>query len=316
MKPLWVFSPRVSGPEHPCRGNHPASDYGLKTMKMKKTPLAFNAALSPFVRYCNVKTISIKHGETVRNKTQADPWPSMVVSLGSPVHRIRGGRTGPALPKVAVFGVAEGPDEIEMRPGHSHLTISFNPGRAHPFFGTTLKEFSDREFSLGDVWGREGREIEERIAHTGSSAAVKSILESALLKRLPLESGYPAGVLEAMRAALRHGGKVSVNEMAQTAGMSAVHLKRLFTQWVGMAPKIFCRIIRFQSLCASLSSQRKPEWAGLSYESGYAHQSHMIRDFLAFSGETPSSFYDSVVVPSAGPGSPLKAFQPDPTFHA
>lgn len=285
-------------------------------MAMKKTPLPYDAALKPFVRYCNIKKIALKPGEVIRTKTRADPWPSLVVSIGSPIYRGKNGRTLAPIPKVAAFGVGELPGEVEFRPGHSHLTFSFYPGRAHPFFGTTLREFTDRATPLSEVWGARGREIEERIDEARSVSEIKNIIEAELLRRLPQTHEYPAGVVEALKLGMGSAGRTSVKDMAAAAGCSAVHLKRLFTQWVGLTPKVFSRIVRFQGLCASLTPAEKPQWAGLSYDTGYSHQSHMIRDFLDFAGETPTQFYDSVVIPASLPNSPLKAFQPDPTFHA
>ena len=283
---------------------------------MKKTHLAFDGALKPYIRYCTLKTIAVKEGAPVRNKTQADPWPSFVISLGPAIH-LAGPDGGSTLPKAAAFGAGETPGEVEFRPGHRHLTFSFFPGKAHPFFGSSLREFTDRAVPLSECWGQEGRILEERIQEFSSPAQVKAVIEAELLRRLNLFEGYPAAVQASLQVGLGSKGRASVGALAAAGGCSPAHLKRLFTQWVGLTPKVFARIIRFQALCDALSPAEKPNWAGLSYDFGYSHQSPLIRDFQDFAGESPLRFYESVVIPASLPNSPLKAFQPDPTpFHA
>lgn len=275
-------------------------------MQMRKTPLAFHPALAPYVRYCNVKRVSAKAGARVRNRTQADPWPSVVVTLGPAIRSVGGG----TVPKAALFGPGELPGEVEFGPGHAHLTFSFYPGAAHAFFGYSLREFTDRAVPLAEVWGAE---LGERVAEAVSVRAMKDLVEAELLRRL---GGAPAPLCAAVRAAVDSQGRAPVKELADAAGRGAEQLKRLFNQWVGLTPKVFSRIVRFQALCGALRADEAPEWAGLAYDFGYAHQSHLIRDFQDFAGESPARFYEDVVIPAAAPDSPLSAFQPDRTpFH-
>ena len=283
---------------------------------MEKTHLPFHAALKPFVRYCTLKKIPMKEGERVTNRTHADLWPSILVSLGPDIRRVRPGGARTVIPRVAAFGVGQLPDEVEFLPGHQHLTFSFFPGKALPFFGAALSEFTDRSIPLRECWGLEGRDLEERIAGMRSPGMIKTAIEQELLRRLGDSAGTPGGVLESVRAGIASKGRAPVRDLAAAAGCSPEHLKRLFRHWVGLTPKVFTRIIRFQALCDSLTPAEKPNWAGLSYDFGYSHQSHLIRDFQSFAGDSPARFYEAVVLPAAG-DTALKAFQPDSfPFHA
>jgi len=55
-------------------------------------------------------------------------------------------------------------------------------------------------------------------------------------------------------------------------------------------PKLFNRIERFQSVLAKVQRVPEPEWDQLALEYGYFDQSHLIRDFLEFSGFSPADY--------------------------
>jgi len=65
---------------------------------------------------------------------------------------------------------------------------------------------------------------------------------------------------------------------------------QVFTTEIGMTPKLFCRVQRFQRVLALLRLTTAVDWARLAVDCGYFDQSHMIRDFLAFSDFSPADF--------------------------
>jgi len=59
---------------------------------------------------------------------------------------------------------------------------------------------------------------------------------------------------------------------------------------VGMSPKLFLRIQRFDRLLARVSRASEVQWANVAADHGYYDQSHFIRDFRDFTGMTPSVY--------------------------
>src|SRR6266511_4258566 len=65
---------------------------------------------------------------------------------------------------------------------------------------------------------------------------------------------------------------------------------QVFTEEIGLTPKLFSRVKRFQRTIAILRQAMAPDWARLAVDCGYFDQSHLIRDFLMLSGFSPSDY--------------------------
>jgi AraC-like DNA-binding protein len=69
-------------------------------------------------------------------------------------------------------------------------------------------------------------------------------------------------------------------------GISSRQLERRFKSRVGLLPKLFCRMQRFQRVFQEIDEDR-PNWVEAAMSCGYYDQAHLIRDFRDFSGKTP-----------------------------
>jgi AraC-like DNA-binding protein len=142
------------------------------------------------------------------------------------------------------------------------------------------------------LWGRSARELRERLCEAATPAKRFRILEQTLSAHLfrPLEHHY--AVAAALDEFGRPGARPMVREMARKIGLSQRRFIRAFAAEVGLTPKLLGRIQRFQRAVTFVSaSSIAPDWAGLSLKCGYFDQSHLISDFLEFSGLTPTEYF-------------------------
>jgi AraC-like DNA-binding protein len=174
---------------------------------------------------------------------------------------------------------------IDTREHASILGVHFKPGGAFPFLGLPLHELADSHVDLETLWGPEARCLRERLCGAAPMQRF-SILESALRDRLRAVQHHPA-VLQALAQLSR--GAVPVGDLARQCGLSHRRLIEVFRAEVGMAPKRFSCLRRFER-AAVFARANTPDWAQLALACGYSDQSHMIADFVAFSGLTPSQF--------------------------
>lgn len=170
--------------------------------------------------------------------------------------------------------------------------VHFRPGGAWPFFGVPADALMDAHVPLDALWGAGAAAVlRERLMEAPTRAARFRVLEEALLARLAL--GPPAGHL-AVRVAVRalHSarGPVSIRALAERIGISQRRFGEIFRAEVGLAPKVFSRVRRFQDVLAVAGPASEVDWSRVALECGFYDQAHFINDFRAFSGLTPSAY--------------------------
>jgi len=184
---------------------------------------------------------------------------------------------------------------VDTREHASLVGVHFKPGGARAFLGAQADEFSDIHVDLAALWSPAAA---DRLRDALGSAAVGAerfaILEDMLRERL-----VPSLAGRRFVRALLSRPEASVAEVAECFGRSHRSFIEVFSAEVGMTPKLFQRIQRFQHAFALAGEARKPAWAQLALDCGYFDQSHLIRDFVELAGVTPAEY-------ARGRGAPVK----------
>ena len=181
--------------------------------------------------------------------------------------------------------------------GHAVMVgVYFHPARALPFTRLPLSELTNRIRSLDELWGPAGADLPEELDAMSEAARIDR-LESELIQRLGRrrEPGTRIDVPGLAARARQSRGRVSVERLADAAGVSRQHLTRVFHELVGVSPKMYCRLARFHSALGFAAAGPRAGWAGLATALGYADQSHMIAEFREFSSLTPQQVADARV---------------------
>lgn len=170
------------------------------------------------------------------------------------------------------------------------MGVHFKPAGAFPFLGLPADELTDMHVDLEMLWGSSAIRLRQRLKEAVTAAERFNVLEETLIRHLfrPLEHHY------AVSTALEAIGRqfdVTVREIAKSVGLSERRFIQVFKSEVGVTPKLFSRVQRFQRARAAIHRQEKPaDWAGIAIECGYFDQSHLIRDFQEFTGITPAIY--------------------------
>lgn len=191
----------------------------------------------------------------------------------------------------AVVGTMTVPLHVAPRPAQDFFGVRFRPAMAPAFLRASAAEFTDASVPLAAVWGREGLELEQRLAAARAIPRRVAVMERELLRRLPRLPAADLRVHAAVQLILARSGAVSIAAAASYAGITRQHLARRFAEHVGVSPKLFSRVVRFQSLLAHLHDRRALLWSDAAAAAGYYDQSHLIADFRQFAGLTPQRFF-------------------------
>ncbi|MGJ3261774.1 MAG: helix-turn-helix domain-containing protein [Salinarimonas sp.] len=226
-------------------------------------------------------------GPTVQHESAALVVP-LIVSLGS-AFEIAFGRaptTADARPSF-LAGLHPGAVEIRSDGGAECLQIDFTPLGAHRFFGGLAGEIASRLVPVEDALGAAGRALRERLGNAATWDERFALAEAFLAERT---LGAPRPEIAQLCAAMaRSGGRVAVGAIAADLGISRKHLADLCGRHLGIGPKTLGRIIRFRRACAMAGGAGAP-WAGVAAACGFADQPHLVREFQALAGTTPSGW--------------------------
>lgn len=191
------------------------------------------------------------------------------------------------LPGAIVVGVASEFMVIDTAEQASVLGVHFRPGGAFPFLGLPASEVRDLHVALEDLWGNEARLVRERLLAAETIDAKFDVIEDALLARFRRAQERHAAVAFAL-ACMSRGTKVA--QITDRVGLSSRRFIDVFSNEVGLTPKLYSRVERFQRVLRRVHGCDDVDWSDVALACGYYDQPHLIRDFRAFSGFKPSEY--------------------------
>lgn len=193
------------------------------------------------------------------------------------------------FPGIVVSGTYAGALDLDPMQHATIMGIHFRPGGAFPFFGAAVAEFANSHVALEALWGRPATELRERLCSAATPQKRFQILEEALNSRLRWLSEHPAVSL-ALDIFGPAGIGDSVRAVAERVGLSQRRFIQIFTAQVGLTPKLFCRVLRFQHVREVVNQTATLNWSQVALACGYSDQSHLIHDFQEFSGLSPTDY--------------------------
>lgn len=193
-------------------------------------------------------------------------------------------------PGAVLSGLATTFEIIDTDEQEHVVGVSFRPGGTRAFVDAPASDLVGRDVALADLWPAiEVRCLREALLEAATPARALDVLEAALVsawRDRPLHRASAAALRQ-----FRHAPDVArVSDVADAAGLSVRRFIDAFAADVGLTPKQFCRVRRFQHAVAAAHRDAAIDWADLAVTSGYYDQAHFIRDFRAFSGVTPTGY--------------------------
>ena len=200
-----------------------------------------------------------------------------------------GGAIAPSL----LIGIRSRFNIIDIAKLRSAMGVVFRSGGVHAFLGTLTDAFHNKNVSLDLIWGSMVRSLRDRLRSASDPAEKFRVLEVALLEHLNERLQLHIAVQYALQEFTRRPEMPRVRELAHEAGLSRRRFSQLFREQIGLTPKLYCRLQRFQNTLKLIGSGASVDWTQMALAAGYCDQAHLAHEFHDFSGLSPSAYLAS-----------------------
>lgn len=188
--------------------------------------------------------------------------------------------------RFSISGQVNFPARVQSTGNVETIVVVFYPHAVGTMFNIPVSVFYNHEidgYSLGD---KRLNILADDVFNADDSREAISMIDGWLLSRLEESAIYN---FNRVGASLRHlflDNSISVESMAQHACLSRKQFERVFFSAVGMKPKEYSLVVRFQKSLWLMQNGAR-DFADIAYSCGYADQSHFIRECRRYSGTTP-----------------------------
>jgi AraC-like DNA-binding protein len=168
--------------------------------------------------------------------------------------------------------------------------VCFKPTGVYPFLALPLAELYNQVVALDALWGRFASEFREQLSVAPSTEVGFALLERLLLARLGEGPDEQRLVEYGIAEIDRHHGSLSIKMLSDRIGVSQNHLRTHFKRLVGTSAKEMACLYRFEYVLHSTDPTQPVDWSQIAQQSGYYDQSHLNKDFMAFTGYSPTDY--------------------------
>lgn len=169
------------------------------------------------------------------------------------------------------------------------MGVVFRPGGAHALTGEDHETLVSQDIGLEDIFGSSAHYLREQLLDTPSPLERLALLERWLLAHMRMPRLAPE-VVHALREIGACPQVVRIGPLVRDTGLSEYRFGRLFRRQVGMGPKHYARLMRFRGVVGAVCRSTTVDWSSVAADGGYGDQAHLVHEFRAFAGMTPTAF--------------------------
>ncbi|PZF80260.1 AraC family transcriptional regulator [Jiangella anatolica] len=223
----------------------------------------------------------------VRRRELPGPRVPVIVSFGATLSVRSAGIAGELTSFVA--GFHDSAAVTEFVGAQAGLQVDLTPLGAHRLLDLAGDDLRDGSLRLADVVGSSAAdELASRLVEAPDWAARFALADAFLLRRLAAARVVDPEVGWVWDRLRRSGGRLRIDGLAREVGWSRRHLAGRFRRAVGLGPKEAARVLRFARAVRLLDASPSPSLSDVAADAGYADHSHLVREFHALAGCTPS----------------------------
>ncbi|SDS76038.1 AraC family transcriptional regulator [Microlunatus soli] len=192
-------------------------------------------------------------------------------------------------PSEFVCGAADRYADFDGGCAPRYLQVELTPLGAYRILGLPMREIGGRLIDLADLLGAQSGRLGDAVRDAPNWDSRFEAVDRFLLGLANAGPVVSEHIDFAWRELSRSGGAAGIGAICREIGWSHKHLIERFREQIGLTPKRAARVIRFEGLLRRLDGVPPDSWSLVAADCGYSDQAHLIRDFAAFAGSTPSA---------------------------
>ena len=170
--------------------------------------------------------------------------------------------------------------------------VVFQPGALYRITGISLNELANTYLDAEDIFGTSIRFVNEQLYRAKSYIEAIPIVET-FLKRLIKNSKKTKDNIDAIgNLMLLADEQYNVDKFIKEACLCHRQFDRKFKERVGISPKLFLQIIRFDKAFRMKNRHSQKDWLSIALHCGYYDYQHLVKDYKEFTGHTPTQFFE------------------------
>ncbi|RSK40173.1 helix-turn-helix domain-containing protein [Hymenobacter perfusus] len=171
------------------------------------------------------------------------------------------------------------------------VQVVFQPGGFHRLLGVSMPELVNLYLDAEQVLGPSVREVSEQLAAAPSYTAMVLVIEQFLGRLLRRARPAPLGLDRVAQLMLHEEAPASVDWFARESCLCNRQFDRRFRERVGIAPKQFLQIVRFDRAYRLKNRCPQLDWLSVALRCGYHDYQHLAKDYKELTGYTPVQFW-------------------------
>lgn len=257
--------------------------------KYKYRPKGILESFVKYIWYCDgYKPVSNKERVLPNGASQ------LIINLGSNKFcHFEGAdnNEGRKYSSVIIAGIHTGNIFLDSYSRLSTMGVILRPGALPALFDIASDEFKNQIVALESIVGSGISTLRAKLIKATSPEVKFDLLVKFLLGQLDRSFQSNPAVIYSIDQLKNRNGSLPVAEIRDEVGYSHRRFSELFKRLVGISPKQYARICRFQHTLGKIRAIKVPDWSTIAIDSGYYDQPHFIHEFKSFSGLSPTEYY-------------------------
>ncbi len=231
----------------------------------------------------------------VHRRQFANPGAVLIIDLGPPM-RLRGSTApgptvDPTIHPTGFLAPPGAPAVITEHDGRSRgIEVRLTPFGAHLLLlNAPMSDLAGRILGLAHILADDHDDLIDQLHTRDDWDARFDLLERALLRRLARARPASRELQYALTRITACAGRIDIADLAAELGRSQKSLIHHFNTQIGLPPKRYARLVRFDHVVQHIRGGAPDDWAELAARFGYYDQSHLVHDFRQFTGLTPTA---------------------------